>query len=105
LYFCKYLQLSDFFTNYLSHSLLSGGHNDSFNKYVKNIWLQKLPTVALRNIARSPITEDQTQQLNVTISFNKADLHMLHFNEVDLAWILDTVPNKAQNSVKDLDQS
>lgn len=59
-----------------------------------------------RNIlARSPITEDQTQQLSVNISLNKTDLHMLHFNEVDLAWSLDTVPNETQKRVKDLDQS
>lgn len=80
------------------------------NTYSREIsWQEhegKQKTSTFRNIpAHSPITEDQTQQLSVTISLNKTDLHMLHFNEVDLAWSLDTVPNETQKRVKDLDQS
>jgi len=36
-----------FTENHLSQILLSG-HNDSFNKYVKNICFQKLPIATLR---------------------------------------------------------
>ncbi len=36
----------DFFTDYLSHVLLSG-HSDSFSKYDKKLFLYKLSTSAL----------------------------------------------------------
>lgn len=37
----------DFFTDYLSHILLSG-HSDSFSKYDKKVFLYRLPFIALR---------------------------------------------------------
>ena len=50
----------DFFTDYLSHILLSG-HNDRFNKYVKNIFLQKFPTAPLMSGQEEEFSTDTIQ--------------------------------------------